>query len=116
RYNLSDIVYVTKGRMSWKIGVDITHALMNVTPLYAASGGNYSFNNLQTNSIGTGSGTGGIAFASFLLGVPNTIAQRNVIIPYYYRWNSGAAFVQNDWKIKPNFTLNIGLRYALQLP
>lgn len=116
RYNVADIVYVTKGRMSWKFGVDLTHALMNVTPLYAAAGGNYAFSNLQTNSIGTGSGTGGIAFATFLLGIPNTVAQRNVIIPYYYRWNSGAAFVQNDWKVKPNLTLNIGLRYSLQMP
>ena len=40
----------------------------------------------------------------------------NALLPYYYRWNSGAGFVQNDWKIKPNLTLNIGLRYALQLP
>ncbi len=116
RYNVADIVYVTRGRMSWKFGVDLTHALMNVTPLYAAAGGNYAFSNLQTNSLGTSSGTGGIAFATFLLGIPNTVAQRNVIIPYYYRWNSGAAFLQNDWKVKPNLTLNLGLRYALQLP
>lgn len=116
RYNISDILYLTKGRMSWKIGFDLTHALLNVTPLYAASGGNYGFTNTITNSNSTSTGTGGIAFASFLLGIPNTVAQRNVIIPYYYRWNSGAGFVQNDWKVRPNLTLNIGLRYSLQLP
>lgn len=116
RYNITDIVFWNKGKTSWKFGVDLTHALMNVTPLYAAAGGNYSFSNVQTNSLGTGSGTGGIAMASFLLGVPSTVAQRNVIIPYYYRWNSAAAFVQNDWKVRPNLTLNLGLRYSLQLP
>lgn len=116
RYNLADIVYLSRGAMSWKFGVDLTHALMNVTPLYAASGGNYTFANGQTNSNGTSTGSGGIAMASFLLGVPSTVAQRNVIIPYYYRWNSGAAFVQNDWKVRPNLTLNLGLRYSLQLP
>ncbi len=116
RYNLTDIVYVNRGKMSWKFGVDISHAILNVTPLYAASGGNYAFSNTQTNSLGTGSGTGGIAMASYLLGVPSTVAQRNAIIPYYYRWNSGAAFLQNDWKVRPNLTFNLGVRYSLQLP
>jgi carboxypeptidase family protein len=116
RYNLTDIVYVSRGTMSWKFGVDVTHALLNVIPEFAGSGGNYSFRFVQTNSNATSTGTGGIGVASYLLGVPNAVAQRNVIIPYYYRWNSGAAFVQNDWKLRPNLTLNLGLRYSLQLP
>ena len=41
---------------------------------------------------------------------------RNVQVPYYYRWNSGAAFIQDDWKIRPGLTLNIGLRYSIQMP
>jgi hypothetical protein len=35
---------------------------------------------------------------------------------YYYRWNSAGAFIQNDWKIKSNLTLNLGVRYSLELP
>ena len=27
-----------------------------------------------------------------------------------------AAFVQNDWKLKPNLTFNLGVRYSLQYP
>ena len=45
----------------------------------------------QTNSTGTSAGTGGSPWASFLLGVANgNVTLRNVQIPYYYRWNSGA--------------------------
>ncbi|MBV8831358.1 MAG: hypothetical protein JO108_19275, partial [Acidobacteriaceae bacterium] len=35
-------------------------------------------------------------------------------IPYYYRLNSGAVYVQNDWKVRPNLTLNLGLWHSLQ--
>ncbi len=34
----------------------------------------------------------------------------------YFRTSYYAGFVQNDWKIKPNFTLNLGLRYEYFSP
>ena len=117
RYGITDTFFWQRGRMSWKFGVDLSKAIQNVTPLYAALGGNYSFSSIQTNSLGTSAGTGGSPFASFLLGVPSgNITLRSTLIPYYYRWNSIAAFAQNDWKIRPNLTLNLGLRYNLELP
>ncbi len=117
RYAVTDIVYKIHGAMSFKFGVDVSHALQNVIPLFAALGGQYGFSNIQTDSTNTSSGTGGSPWASFLLGVPNgNVTLRNVEIPYYYRWNAGAVFVQNDWKVRPNLTLNLGLRYSVQMP
>jgi hypothetical protein len=69
-----------------------------------------------TNNNGLGNGTGGNEFAQFLLGVPGLTTLREVLIPYYYQWNSAAGFVQNSWKVKPNLTLELGMRYSLQLP
>jgi len=115
RFGLTDIVYYYRGAMSFTFGVDLSHSRENVKALYAASGGNYDFRANQTSANGA-STTSGHQFASFLLGVPNGVTLRNTLIPYYYRWNAGAAFIQNDWKVRPNLTLNLGLRYSLELP
>ncbi|HMD72061.1 MAG TPA: hypothetical protein VKF41_11985, partial [Bryobacteraceae bacterium] len=38
------------------------------------------------------------------------------VVPYYYRWNQGDAFIQDDWRVTPNFTLNLGIRWSLEMP
>ena len=117
RYNINDIFYWNKGNKTWKFGVDLSDARLNVVPFFAASGGRWQFRTVNTsNNRGTGLTNGGNDLASFLIGVPNAQDFRPVLLSYYYQWLSGAAFVQNDWKVKPNLTLNLGLRYSLQLP
>ncbi len=116
RYTLNDILYINRGKMSFKFGGEVSKAFQNVKPLYGASGGNYEFRNYNTDSNGASNGTGGNSFADFMIGVPFRVTLRNTLVPYYYRWNSFAGFVQNDWKVKPTLTLNLGLRYSLQMP
>jgi hypothetical protein len=118
RYAITDIVYKNVGAMSFKFGFDGSHALQNVIPLYGAFGGIYTFSTYPTNSTGTSSGTGGSPWASFMLGTVQSgdVTMRNVEVPYYYRWNTGAAFMQDDWKVKSNLTINIGVRWTLQMP
>jgi hypothetical protein len=117
RYNINDIVYWTRGSMSWKFGVDLNHARLNVVPFFGASGGRWEFRVVNTsNNFGTAVGAGGNPLASLLIGVPNVVQVRPLLLDYNYRWNSLAGFAQNDWKVRPNLTLNLGLRYSLQYP
>ena len=117
RYNINDILYWTKGNMTWKFGVDLSDARLTVTPFFAASGGRWDFRVVQTSlNRSTALTSGGNTVASTLLGTPNVVAVRPTLFDYDYRWKSGAAFVQNDWKVRPNLTLNLGLRYSLQYP
>jgi hypothetical protein len=117
RYNISDILYWTRGNKTWKFGVDLDDARLTATPFFSASGGRWQFRVVNTSSNRSTTITnGGNEIASLLEGVPNSVDLRPLILDYDYRWKSGAAFVQNDWKVRPNVTLNLGLRYSLQFP
>ena len=117
RYNISDIAYWNRGNMSWKFGVNLERAQLAVTPFFAAAGGRWQFRTVNTsNNRGTGNANGGNDLASFLLGVPNTVDIRPFLLDYNYIWDAGAIFAQNDWKVRPNLTLNLGVRYGIQYP
>ena len=117
RFNINDIVYWTHGNNTWKVGTDLSYARLNVVPFFGASGGRWEFRVVNTSSNrSTAAANGGNNLASLLLGVPNAVQVRPLLLNYDYRWKSGAVFVQNDWRVKPNFSLNLGLRYSLQYP
>src|SRR5262249_50766067 len=57
----------------------------------------------------------GISMADFLLGLPS-ISQRSPAlgaagVDEHPRKNSFDAFAQDDWKVNPKLTLNLGVRY-----
>jgi outer membrane receptor protein involved in Fe transport len=116
-YNIANNFTWIHQNMTWKFGVDMADMRLKTAPMYGGPGGRYEFNRNTswTNSALT-QATGGVHYAQFLLGVPNLVTLRDSLFTYYYRWKSVAAFVQNDWKIRSNLTLNLGLRYTLQYP
>ena len=81
----------------------------------ANSGGSYSFALAQTQGPNANVTSGGNAFASFLLGVGSSGSMplgTGVAIQDLY----GAVFVQDDWRITPRLTLNVGVRYDGETP
>ena len=55
---------------------------------------------------------GNPAFANFLLGNSNSFSQASRDIVPDLHFPNIEAYVQDDWKIRPNLTLNLGVRYA----
>lgn len=56
------------------------------------------------------------AYADFLLGLPRTGSYSLPIPPITRRGNYYALYVQDDLKITPRLTVNVGLRYDLETP
>ena len=75
--------------------------------------GNMTFNKVPTEDP-QNAGPTGSAVAAYLLGMPNNAA-RNIGrgTTAIMRKEDYSAYVQDDWKITPNLTLNLGVRYDL---
>lgn len=132
-YSITDDYSWVKGAWTLKMGFAASHLQLNQANLGVGSlaGGRFSWDgnytaekNCTSNPVGgtlpdcSGTVLGGDKFASFLLGVPSwvQVQTENLSIPYYYRWKNLGAYVQNDFKVSSNLTLNLGLRYQYQSP
>ena len=108
----SAIASVTKimGNHSIKAGFEFRHN-RNLDDGYFT--GNMAFNKRPTEDP-QNAGETGSAVAAYLLGMPNR-AQRNIGrgTTAIMRKEDYGFYVQDDWKISPNLTLNLGVRYDL---
>ncbi len=111
RFN--DIVSWVRGRNSIRFGVDYRHQAYS-TNLYNVD--NFNFYRDQTAAVSNTCCFSGNPFASFLLGEVGFGGQ--TVYNVNPRWESwyGAGFVQDDIKITNNLTINVGVRYDVDLP
>jgi hypothetical protein len=111
-FQWSDELTWVKGTHTIKFGVDIRRARFDQYYYYNING-EYTFNNTGPNAIiPNGDGDN---YAEFLLGLSDSYSQgsgqREDI-----RSTSVYPFIQDSWKIKPNLTLNYGLRWEYTPP
>jgi hypothetical protein len=104
----------TVGRHTWKTGFQFTHFTMGyLRSLFVR--GNFIFNGTYTSDP-SNPGVTGDAFADFLLGYPAQTQRSVGNAQAYFRQNSYAAFVQDDWRITPRISISAGLRYEYAAP
>ena len=103
------------GRQTLKFGAEFRRYNQNFLQPGAADG-NFTFSKAftQANPLRADAQSGN-EFASFLLGVPSAGSVDRNIDPAY-RNKYYALFVQDDWKLSPNLTLNLGLRWDYESP
>ncbi|MGA7156242.1 MAG: carboxypeptidase regulatory-like domain-containing protein [Acidobacteriaceae bacterium] len=112
-----DSITWTHGQHSIHAGFELYHYIMN--DVYAGNqgaAGSFNFNGQYTgNETDTASNnlnTIGSPFADFLLGLPQDV-QQGVPFNFHLRNSLFAGFVQDNWNVTHNLTLNLGVRYEL---
>ncbi|MGE5358359.1 MAG: hypothetical protein ACM3NQ_05025, partial [Bacteroidales bacterium] len=108
---VSDSIVKTKGRHSIRSGAEFRDLRVeNRTD--ASARGAYVFTGLYTG-LGRAPGAD---FADFLLGLAQQASVQYGPGLEQFRSRSFAAYVQDDWRVRSNFTINAGVRYEYQSP
>jgi len=111
QYQFQNITTFVRGRHIIKTGADVRSFPINDLQLQFT--GTYAFSAVQTADP-RNPGTTGHPLASLLLGHANAFDNSTLRGRFYYRSKYFGAFVQDDFKITPNLTVNAGLRYDVE--
>jgi len=115
-YSFNDDLSITRGKHIFKLGY--LHELAPYVGLGQQAGsGSVNFTTAMTQLPAQSNRNlgGGMGFASFLLGQAGSTlihTPRRVGM----RWRYHAMYLQDDWRVSPRLTLNIGVRYEFNLP
>lgn len=121
RYIINDNLSLIRGKHTFTMGGEVRWLQRNEG---GAPGGSFTFEPTQTALNGTGFADGkpvtipvgtGAPAASFLFGGVDFV-NFGYPIESAFRWWQTGLFFQDDWRVTPNLTLNLGLRWDLQIP
>ncbi|MGH9450944.1 MAG: carboxypeptidase regulatory-like domain-containing protein [Terriglobia bacterium] len=110
-FEYSDNFVVIHGKHTIKFGTDIQRIQSTLTNAQDDPRGIFNFNANYTSNAGA-AGTGN-AFADFLLGYPSQVQRDFVNTRPGVRMTFAGFFAQDDYRITPKLTLNLGLRWDL---
>jgi hypothetical protein len=108
-FQWADSLTKISGNHTLKFGADVRRQQFNQF-YYFDVNGEYTFFGTGPNNVGAND-----LFANFMLGLPDTFLEGS---PQGENIRNTALylFAQDSWKIKPNLTLNYGLRWELNTP
>jgi trimeric autotransporter adhesin len=116
-FTFSDNMIWNHGKHTWRWGGDFRRIQVN-TETDSNARGSFIFTGLNTSQLAGGqpvAGTG-FDFADFLLGLPQQTSAQFGENNYHFRGNSWDLFAQDEWKVRGNLTLNLGVRYEYVSP
>ena len=108
-FQWSDSLSKVMGNHSLKFGTDVRRQKFDQT-LYFDVNGEFFVDGTSTNST-----VGDTVFSDYLLGFPGSYGQGSAQVEHV-RSTALYLYAQDSWKIKPNLTLNYGLRWELNTP
>jgi hypothetical protein len=118
-YTLSDTLSWYRGKHNWRFGADYRRILQSFRSAKNAEG-SFVFTGFETSQFTAGSALPvndtGYDFADFLLGLPQQTSLQSGTNSYDFRANSFDLFAQDDWRILPKLSLNLGFRYEYNGP
>jgi hypothetical protein len=119
-YNVgfAEIFSIRHGKNNWSLGGGYTRYFNN-TVTDSNGRGTFTFTGLATSKLnldGTVVPNTGYDFADFLLGSPQSNSIRYGSSNTYFRSNAYNLFIQDDYRMTANLTLNLGVRYEYFAP
>jgi hypothetical protein len=109
-----DTLNITRGPHSIKVGAQFRQSQFNLFQV-GQPRGRFGFSGQFTEDFPTsGDGTGN-GLADMLLGLPNT-SSISTLTYFGNRQKTYGGFVQDDFKVTPSLTLNLGVRYDYTSP
>lgn len=119
-FNPSDAVTWIHGKHIIRFGGELIAFQDNSTPWGNEYSGKFGFTGVYTEqtpgkSADASGNSAGLGFADFLLGDVQSWAA-NYLPAHHARQKTPQFYFQDDYKLKSNLTLNLGLRYQIQLP
>jgi Carboxypeptidase regulatory-like domain len=111
-FDPSDVVTLIVGKHILHFGGELLIYQNNSTAWGNTDAGTFNFTGAYTQA-GPGVSSSGFTYADFLLGQTNKWTA-GVTPEYGGRQKLPQIFVQDDYKVRSNLTLNLGLRYQIQ--
>ncbi|MFT4112657.1 TonB-dependent receptor domain-containing protein [Silvibacterium sp.] len=108
-YSLSSSLTHTLGKHNLHYGVDLM-LFHDIPTGIGQPNGVFSFGAGFTQQNPKQSNSDGAAIADLILGYPESGSVQDYE-SVYEAYNDEAAYIQDDWKVKPHLTLNLGLRF-----
>jgi outer membrane receptor protein involved in Fe transport len=100
-YQFQEALFWSHGSHNIKVGADLRDTREHM--FYTGGNSSHGFANAYSGNV----------VADFLLGLPSSVSKTARATIWSSRLHYLAAFAQDDWKVTPRLTVNLGVRYEV---